>query len=363
MLNFGRDYIGSAIKLSQNGGSDQNPDVQVLRVGNFNHPKYGEFEITPHILMEMKSNFDAKVRGIDIALDYFHESDKEASGWIKELYLKEGNAELWAKVDWTPNAQRKLSDREIRYFSPDFTFKWEDPETGSTFNNVLFGGGLTNRPFVKEMAAIVANEGDTMTLDELAKQVKKLSEDGADMAKKHSDLLAAHSALQVKHAALQKKMDEMSKGDGEVEEDPADGADGDPEKVKADEVPAVVETDTSGMKKQLAETRKQLSELRTERDTAKKEAEFSSMLTAGKVCAAQKDAYLKGDMAAFVKLAEPINLASHGHGNGGETSVLDEVGDDAILKLAEEKLKADRTMSRIDAMTEAAHEIARKGKR
>ena len=156
-------FRASPIKLSSAamspgpGPTAVSPDVQILRVGSFKHPKYGEFEITPTILLEMKKNFDDKIRGIDIGFDYFHESDKEASGWPTELYLLNEDTELWAKVDWTPKAQRMLYERELRYFSPDFAFKWTDPESGQEFNNVLFGGGLTNRPFVKDMAAIAAS--------------------------------------------------------------------------------------------------------------------------------------------------------------------------------------------------------------
>src|SRR6267378_2033908 len=85
------------IQLSDQGGrpGSQNPDVQVLRVGKFNHPKYGEFEITTATLAEMKKNFDSNVRGVDVAFDYFHDSDKEASGWPSELYISENGNELW----------------------------------------------------------------------------------------------------------------------------------------------------------------------------------------------------------------------------------------------------------------------------
>jgi hypothetical protein len=149
--------IYSKIALTENKFVPK--EVQILRVGKFNHPTYGAFEITPLTLFEMKSNFDSNIRGVDMAFDYFHDSDKEASAWVKSLELRENNTELWALVDWTPKAEQKLSERELRYFSPDFAFNWTDPEKGATYNNVLFGGGLTNRPFVKEMKAIVANEG------------------------------------------------------------------------------------------------------------------------------------------------------------------------------------------------------------
>ena len=84
--------------------------VQILRVGKFNHPSYGAFEITKKTLAEMKANFDKKVRGIDLAFDYYHASDEDAAAWVNTLELAEDGAELWATVAWTPKAAKKLDD-------------------------------------------------------------------------------------------------------------------------------------------------------------------------------------------------------------------------------------------------------------
>ena len=158
VLRFQDTSAFSQIELAETGKVPNK--VQILKVGKFKHQTYGDFEITTKTLSEMKKNFDDNVRGIDVAFDYFHASDKEASGWVEKLELKEGGKELWATVEWTPTASKKLSDRELRYFSPDFAFQWTDPESGVKHSNVLFGGGLTNRPFLKEMQAIVAAEDD-----------------------------------------------------------------------------------------------------------------------------------------------------------------------------------------------------------
>lgn len=310
-----------AIQLSEGKA----PRVQVLRVGKFSHPKYGEFEITSATLAEMKKNFDDKIRGIDIAFDYFHDSDKVASGWPTQLLLEENGNELWADVDWTPTASKMLAEREVRYFSPDFAFRWKDPETGTTYNNVLFGGGLTNRPFVKDMAAIVADEkgaDDMKTVAELEKALK-LSEDKlAETEKKMADMAPQAdraSELEKQIAALQAELAKL-KGENEV---------------------AMAE------KKKLEEQVK----------CAEKEAKFNVLLSEGKAVAAQKDAFLKGDMEAFVKLAEPVNL--QGKGNSGGTGEDKNKGDreDRVIKLAEEKQKADPKLSRGEALSLANKEI------
>ncbi len=57
---------------------------------------------------------------------------------------------------------------------------------------------------------------------------------------------------------------------------------------------------------------------------------------------AMKDAFIKGDMAGFIKLAEKTNLSGKGHGEGGSEGNgggASEDADDRALKLAEEKHK------------------------
>lgn len=348
-----RGFFKSAIQLASAtpmGGKPTSPGmpsavaspvVQILRVGKFDHPIYGEFEITKQTLAEMKKNFDAKIRGVDVAFDYFHKSDEEASGWPTELYLSEDGNELWAKVEWTNKAQQKLHEREIRYFSPDFAFKWQDPETGVTYNNVLFGGGLTNRPFVKDMAAIVAAEQkeEIMKLEELAAKVLKLEEDGGSLKDDHEKLKMAH-------AALQKKLAEYEEGAAPAVADPAE-----PD-----------EDDMPMLKKKLAESdgrnkalEKELAEMKEAKSLSEKEAAFNVLLSEGKACAAQKDSYMKNDMNAFVKLSQPVNLGGQGSSSNGGNESGDL--DDRILKLAEEKRKADPKLSKIDAITLATREV------
>jgi hypothetical protein len=327
--------VFSAINLAE--GARVPNEVQVLRVGKFNHPRYGAFEITTQTLTEMKFNFDKKVRGIDTAFDYFHDSDKEASAWVNDLLLKEDGTELWAAVTWTPQAEKKLAERELRYFSPDFAFQWQDPESGQTFNNVLFGGGLTNRPFVKEMQAIVADETKTgeMNMTELEKAQKEIT-----------DLKAQNVKLSEDKAAMEKKMADMP---------PAPAA-----KEEGDEVAA--------LKKQIADLQAQLAKAQQDSEMAmaekkkadeakmlaEKTSQFNVLLSEGKACAAQKEAFLKGDMDNFVKLSQPLNMKASG---SSSSATVEEADAAAIIKLAEEKQKSDKKLSRADAISIAKKEL------
>jgi phage I-like protein len=273
------DVLLSEIKFAE--GSD-NPDVQVLRVGVFNHPYYGLFAITEAVLSEMLANFTLNVRRQDMAFDYFHECDKEASGWVESLYLSGDGKELWAKVKWTPKAKQMMADKEVRYFSADFAFEWTDPEKGLTYKNVLFGGGLVNRPFVKDMKPVVGlNELggiSTMTLEQMQ---AKLSEQTAS------------------HALALKERDDK------------------------------IVTLQEDNKKLLGE----IADMTKAKAIADKEAKFAKLLGEGKACVAQKEAYMAGDMEKFVELSEKINTSAKGSGKEAVNAELSEEEKEICKKL------------------------------
>lgn len=318
--------VFSKIELSEKGEVPKR--VQVLRVGAFKHPTHGLLDITQTVLAEMKSNFDANVRGIDTAFDYYHDSDQDASAWVQSLELSEDKKELWANVEWTPKAAQKLADRELRYFSPDFVRSWKDPESGKTHKNVLFGGGLTNRPFIKEMQPIVADEknmkeGNMKTVAELEAELKVANEQIVKLTEEAKIQLAEGgkaAELKAKIAELQKQL-------------------------------AALEGDN-----------KMLSEAKAKADgeaaAAKKESEFNVLLTEGKACAAQKEAFLKGDMSAFIKLAQAVNLKAGGSSTSTTSNISeDEDEQDAVIKLAEELVKADASLTHGESLSLAVRKI------
>lgn len=323
-MAIARTSFYSEIKLSE---KNQVPNqVQYLKVGSYSHPKYGKFEITPLILSEMVDNFNNRVRKIDIAFDYYHNSDEDAAGWVRSFELRENGTELWATVDWTPKAEKKLSDREVRYFSPDFAFTWED-EFGKEHKNVINGGGLTNRPFIKEMRAIVASEKEGETMTELEKAQARVKELEAQNLKLSEDM-----------AGVKKEMEEMPKPDKVAELEAKIAA------LQAELAKAKGESEAA-----LAEKKK----LEEEKMLAEKENKFNILLSEGKACAAQKDAFIKGDMNEFIKLAEPVNLKPAGHSNVS----LPDNDVQQIIKLAEEKMKADGKLSKGDAISLAKKEL------
>jgi hypothetical protein len=130
--------------------------VQIMKVGRFDHPEYGEFEITPATLDEIARNFAERVRGVDLCVDLNHEPDHAAYGWFKEVVAR-GDDGLWARIEWTDEGLGFLQGGRYRYFSPEWG-TYEDAETNRVYANVLYGGALTNRPFLKNMQPLALSE-------------------------------------------------------------------------------------------------------------------------------------------------------------------------------------------------------------
>ena len=103
--------------------------IELMKVGEYDHPVYGKINFTPQKLQEFADNVAANVRGVDLAIDYDHSSVKtgnsEAAGWIKQVKFEGGV--LKGLVEFTKTAAEKIRSKAFRYFSPEFVDKWIDP--------------------------------------------------------------------------------------------------------------------------------------------------------------------------------------------------------------------------------------------
>lgn len=146
-----RDVDLARVKLLADGADGMKRSwIMLMPQGEFEHPQYGKLSFSRKKLEEFKANFDSRVRKIDIALDQDHDGGK-ATGWLEQLQLRDGG--LWGLVRWTSLGEQLLKDQIYRYFSPEFG-DFTDPESGKKFSNVIIGGALTNRPFLKSMPAV-----------------------------------------------------------------------------------------------------------------------------------------------------------------------------------------------------------------
>jgi len=152
--------------------------IESFREGSYKHPVFGDLNFTSDRLKRFADNITNRVRGIDLAIDYNHRTDQEAAGWIKDAEYRDGVLHLL--VEWTKTAAEKIKNREYRYFSPDYRDTWKDAN-GVEHQDVLFGGGLTNRPFLKDLNPINLSElGEKMDLREQLIQKLGLPADATD---------------------------------------------------------------------------------------------------------------------------------------------------------------------------------------
>jgi len=145
---------GYWVDLSTVRFSDEvNTWIQAMPLGTYKHPVHGDIAITPERVSRFASNVKERVRDQDLDVDYDHKArTTEAAGWIRDADARSDG--LWILVEWTKVAAEKIKQKAFRYFSPEFVDEWEHPKNKQTFKDVLFGGGLTNRPFLKDILPI-----------------------------------------------------------------------------------------------------------------------------------------------------------------------------------------------------------------
>jgi len=288
-------------------------DIQILRVGTFFHEGQA-IQVKKKDLKNMIKNHESNVRGIDLMLDFSHNSDGEAAAWFQTIYLSEDEKELWAKVDWTEGGANAVREKKYRYISADFNFAYKDNETLKEYGPTLLGAGLTNRPVVKKMNPTILSEDKKTTQYQEGEKMED------ELKKKNAE-------LEEENKNLKKKLEEKSK---ELSED---------------------ETAKREAKLQEREDAVKLSEEKIESDKVEaiKKGKFDTMLSEGKSVEAQREAFMNDDMEKFVEnAAKPgdINLSETGHGKNGSESKSDNDSEtpaqDEVMKLAEKKSKEDK---------------------
>ena len=203
--------------------------LEVLREGEYRKgPKTGKgIKITAAMLAEYKKNYEAGVRGIyfdgdkstpTLDIDYDHKKDaakgKKAAGWFGEVKVGDastgdGKKSLWMKPKhWTPDAQDAIKNGEYKGFSVEIAEDYM-AEDGKKYAHVLLGGGLTNRPEVKEMVPLSLSEGaeKEKKKEEKSMLIKELCE---KVGIEFTDDEAALDAVAVKLAEADKVTKELS---------------------------------------------------------------------------------------------------------------------------------------------------------
>lgn len=131
--------------------------VHALPLGEYQHPLYGKIKVDPERAKRFADNVKTKVRGIDPSLNYNHDNDSPdgASGWVKDAEARSNG--LWLFVEFVKDAAQKIREKKFKYFSIEFLDEWIDSQ-GKKFQDVVVGGALTNRPFMKNLVPLNLSE-------------------------------------------------------------------------------------------------------------------------------------------------------------------------------------------------------------
>lgn len=167
------------IKADDSGNLPE--EIELLTTGMWDAPYHGVFMITPQDLQQYVDNFHQDIRAssstMGLPIDYEHDADGGAAGWIMDLRVgpasdpqnaANGGQSLWASVDWTPPGAEAVAGGVYKFISPEFCPEgYVDPEGQlEPMDNVLIGAGLTNRPLLKGLQPVAAHEdGNTSQVD------------------------------------------------------------------------------------------------------------------------------------------------------------------------------------------------------
>jgi|SRR5690349_14144842 len=150
-------YLVDLSQVNLSEGETPSSWIHAMTVGKYDHPVYGEIAFTEDRLKRFARSVVDKVREIEPDIDYDHKARTgDAAGWVKNAEVRADG--LYLFVEWTKTAAEKIKSKAYKYFSPEFVDEWEHPKTKAKFQDVLNGGAITNRPFLKDLSPLNLSE-------------------------------------------------------------------------------------------------------------------------------------------------------------------------------------------------------------
>lgn len=292
------------VTLAQKNGSKKvmrrNPDgeekeytnvpIEMLREGTFRHPWFGDLVIDRKMMTKMIQNFVNDILERELALDVSHEPDKGAYGWLREAKLKrrefgKGKGKrnvLVGTWDLNERGEQMIRDEIFKYFSIEYhrnyserektakeiaedqkkspeekdKARWEGTDKGQEYGPTIFGGALTNRPFIPSMQSVKMSEGATDGEGEptgtIGHESPQKTTDGDDVEEMKSNSNGGDDTKEMnkkngkKAADGCKSSDEESDNDNEIKNAAAEKKARPPESKLPDAAFALVKRDRSG---------------------------------------------------------------------------------------------------------------------
>ncbi len=184
------------------------PDtIHLIPIGQWEHDLYGPILITASDIREFVQNFNMGIRkGVFITAGHEGYAELPAVGWVTKVEARDDG--LWGEVEWNNLGTGILTDKQFKFFSPEFYRDYEDPQSHQIYRNVMTGGALTKSPYFKELEAVVFSEknikkfnNNNMDLQALlAKDITTLTDEEKAFIKSHASELTeeqktSHTAI------------------------------------------------------------------------------------------------------------------------------------------------------------------------
>ena len=332
--------------------------IQAMTLGKYRHPEYGKITFTPERLARFADSINKRVTGIQPDIDYDHKAKTDvAAGWVQQAEVRDNG--LWILVEWTKKAYQAIKDKEYKYFSPEFVDSWVHPKSGAKFIDVMRGGALTNRPFLKDIAQLQLSEIDEQEQEQFMDKntIKKLAE---ELGLENPDEVTEEqvvAALVKEHEDSDKKesdednSDEDKSDDGSATETTL--SDKDKSKLMSDPVTAKLVGILEQTSVKLAEQEKKFKDIDVESKVARlsETATSKNVLLPAKIKDAAKKLFSEVDTAVSDKVLHllsemiktgvaPVGEAFSG-GSGGDIDTGDPVkkfNDAVAAKMASDKM-------------------------
>jgi len=134
--------------------------VQLYPYGSWTHPLFSDTTIDRSVADTLVKNFDDRVMGRDIVVEYDHGLDKAKGGKAAGKVVKQEARDdgLYGLVEFNDVAKQEIDNGEWHYMSNSHWDTWTNPQTQQTHEFVPENPSLTNRPYVRGMSPINFSE-------------------------------------------------------------------------------------------------------------------------------------------------------------------------------------------------------------
>ena len=185
---------------------------ELIPLGKFFHPAFGEFETTEADAREMIANLDAGLPGplgCPIAQGPGHEARREgAYGWIKKMAVRGGI--LCGGMEWNDDGTEAVSSGKLPYISPTWITSAGKAGTYKK-SNLIFDAALCTNPFFFNQPQLQVAASEYLAGDAAEAAAKQSRDEKAQAAQ-----LTLGGDMMASEAVVKDARTKYEKANGEV---------------------------------------------------------------------------------------------------------------------------------------------------